>query len=135
VVEGGRYGSTTLTAVGGTETTDGPGMAEARVCGAWPLPPDATCASIARRAFRCVAGALALDPEVAADGMTMVSELAANTLHARREQGEQPAATPELWLYLRGAGPRTELVCKVFDAFPGWERARARPAPGAGRRD
>jgi len=131
VVEGGRYGSTALTAVGGTDMTDSQGTVGARACGAWPLPGDPTCASVARRTFRCVAGALALDPEVAADGMTMVSELAANTLHARREQREQRAATPELWLYLRGAGPRTELVCKVFDAFPGWLDGNV---PGRGRR-
>lgn len=101
---------------------------EGRACGAWPLPADPTCASVARGTFRRVAAALALDPEAADDGVTMVSELAANTLHAQREQCRpdrelppgQRAAAPELWLYLRGAGRRSELVCKVFDAFPGW---------------
>ena len=62
---------------------------------------------------------LALEPEAIDDGVTMVSELAANTLHVQR----RPApANPELWLYLRGAGPRTELVGKVFDTLPGWVR-------------
>jgi hypothetical protein len=102
---------------------------EGRACGAWPLPADPSCASVARRTFRRVAAALALDPETTDDGVTMVSELAANTLHAQREQHPRPdrgfpagqrAAAPELWLYLRGAGRRSELVCKVFDAFPGW---------------
>jgi len=109
-------------------------LVESRVCGAWPLPGDATCAGLARRTFRRVAGALGLDPEVTDDGVTMVSELAANTLHAQAEQGQQPgrgprAPAPELWLYLRGAGPRRELVCKVFDSFRGWVHGTA-PAHG-----
>ena len=113
---------------------DGLRMVEARACGAWPLPGDATCASLARRTFLRVAVALDLDPEVTDDGVTMVSELAANTLHAQREQRQQlhrdmRAAAPELWLYLRGAGPRRELVCKVFDAFRGWVRGNV---PGRG---
>ena len=122
-MDGVRCDGTPAAAAGGADMDDGLRTLEARACGAWPLPGDPTCASIARRAFRRVAGALALDPEVADDGMTMVSELAANTLHARREQrqqGEQRSVTPELWLYLRGAYPSRELVCKVFDACPGW---------------
>ena len=99
---------------------DGLRMVQARACGAWALPGDPTCAGIARRIFRQVAGDLALDPEVADDGVTMVSELAANTLHAN--QRELSPANPELWLYLRGAGSATELVCKVFDTLPGWVR-------------
>ena len=126
---------------------DGLRMVEARACGAWSLPGDATCAGLARRTFRRVAAALGLDPEVTDDGVTMVSELAANTLHAQREQCQQPplhrqrATTTELWLYLRGAGPRRELVCKVFDAFRGWVRGnvpvrgphRAAPDATSGR--
>ena len=106
-------------------------MVESRVCGAWSLPGDATCAGLARRTFRRVAGALDLDPEVTDDGVTMVSELAANTLHAQLGQPQElhreprTPATPELWMYLRGAGPRRELVCKVFDAFRGWARGNA----------
>jgi hypothetical protein len=50
----------------------------------------------------------------------MVSELAANTLHANRRQ--PLPVHPELWLYLRGTGQRVELVCKVFDTLPGWAR-------------
>jgi len=115
---------TPAAAAGGGDMNDGLRTVEVGACGAWPLPGDPTCASVARRTFRRVAGALALDPDVADDGMTMVSELAANTLHARREQrqqGEQRVVAPELWLYLRGgAGPNRQLVCKVFDALPGW---------------
>jgi hypothetical protein len=40
--------------------------------------------------------------------------------------------TPELWLYLRGSGEECELVCKVFDAYPGWAQGTV-PGPG-GRR-
>ncbi|HEY3883332.1 MAG TPA: hypothetical protein VGM12_32500 [Trebonia sp.] len=67
-----------------------------------------------------MAGEFALDEEAVEDGVTMVSELAANTLHAHQRQLQ--AANPELWLYLRGSGQRAELVCKVFDTLPGWVR-------------
>src|SRR3984957_16188683 len=99
---------------------DGLRMVQSRACGAWTLPGDPTCAGIARRLFRLVASGLALEPEAIDDGVTMVSELAANTLHAQRRH--PVPANPELWLYLRGAGPRAELVCKVFDTLPGWLR-------------
>jgi len=98
---------------------DGLRMVQSRACGAWALPGDPTCAGVARRLFRQVASGLALEPEAVDDGVTMVSELAANTLHVQR----RPApANPELWLYLRGAGQATELVGKVFDTLPGWVR-------------
>ena len=115
---------------------DGLRMVQTRACGAWVLPGDPTCAGIARRLFRRVASELALDRDTVDDGVTMVSELAANTLHA--SQRRPHAANPELWLYLRGTGMRVELVCKVFDTLPGLgARQRAWPhrLPGAGRRD
>jgi hypothetical protein len=93
-------------------------MVQARACGAWALPGDLTCAGVARRLFRRVAVELALDGEGTDDGVTMVSELAANTLHA--SQCQPLPVNPELWLYLRGTGQRVELVCKVFDTLPGW---------------
>jgi hypothetical protein len=99
---------------------DGLRMVETRACGAWVLPGDPTCAGVARRLFRRVASELALDQEDTDDGVTMVSELAANTLHANQRQ--TLPVNPELWLYLRGIGPRAELVCKVFDTLPGWVR-------------
>src|ERR1700685_1932789 len=99
---------------------DGLRMVQSRACGAWALPGDPTCAGVARRLFRRVESGLALESEAVDDGVTMVSELAANTLHA---QQRRPApANPELWMCLRGAGPNTELVCKVFDTLPGWVR-------------
>ena len=99
---------------------DGLRMVQTRACGAWVLPGDPTCAGVARRLFRRVASELALDRESADDGVTMVSELAANTLHA--SQRRTFPVNPELWLYLRGTGQRVELVCKVFDTLPGWAR-------------
>jgi hypothetical protein len=99
---------------------DGLRMVQSRACGAWALPGDPTCAGVARRLFRRVASGLDLEPEAVDDGVTMVSELAANTLHV--QQWRPAPANPELWLYLRGAGQRAELVCKVFDTLPGWVR-------------
>ena len=102
---------------------DGLRMVQTRTCGVWVLPGDPTCAGVARRLFRGVASELALDPEAIDDGITMVSELAANTLHASQRQ--PLPVNPELWLYLRGTGLRVELVCKVFDTLPGWVRGDA----------
>ena len=99
---------------------DGLRIVQTRACGAWVLPGDPTCAGVARRLFRRVASELALDQGSTDDGVTMVSELAANTLHASQRQTFP--VNPELWLYLRGTGQRVELVCKVFDTLPGWLR-------------
>jgi hypothetical protein len=112
---------------------DGLRTVEAGACSAWPLPGDPTCAGVARRMFRRAAAGLALEPAIVDDGVTMVSELAANTLHVHGEQRPRPPyAHPELWLYLRGSGPRRELVCKVFDSFPGWLRGNV-PGRAVGR--
>ena len=134
---------------------DGWRKVEAGACGAWPLPADATCAGVARRLFRRTASALALDREAVDDGETIVSELAANTLHVTcgahgngtcsmgrvgtpdgaqaRQAGDiadiSAPCNPELWLYLRGSGEQCELVCKVFDSYPGWAHG---DAPGRG---
>jgi hypothetical protein len=111
---------------------DGLRMVQIRECGAWVLPGDPTCAGIARRVFRRVASELALDGETIDDGVTMVSELAANTLHANRRQ--PLPVHPELWLYLRGTGQRAELVCKVSTLSPGGRAATCPAAPSAGHR-
>jgi hypothetical protein len=140
---------------------DGWRKVEAGACGAWPLPADATCAGVARRLFRRTASALALGTEAIDDGETIVSELAANTLHVRcgvhsngtcsmgragAHDGDHDGChgsshgdgadvgapgDPELWLYLRGSGEQCELVCKVFDTYPGWAHG---DAPGHGGR-
>jgi hypothetical protein len=96
-------------------------------CAATALPLDTTCAAVARRLFREAAASVGLPRDVAYDGATMASELAANTLHARanikfRGTPARPAAgMPELWLYLRREGGQQELVCKLFDSLPGWK--------------
>ena len=96
------------------------------------LPLDLTCAAAARRFFREGAAGIGLPADLVHDGVTMASELAANTLHAQANvefSGSKHRAVsglPELWLYLRGAGARRELVCKVFDSVPGWN-VGARP--------
>lgn len=105
-------------------------------CDVWPLPGDPTCAGVARRAYRRVAASLSLDSALIDDGVAIVSELAANTLHVC---GEHSGGPPELWFYLRGGGASRELVCKVFDAYPGWldgapiARSRIRPDALSGR--
>jgi hypothetical protein len=118
-------------------------------CYAWPLPADATCATVARQVFRDAVSEVGLDPDLHDDCVLMASELAANTLHARAvartggggdrlvsvapDMGGEPISSaglapqtrtvpgcPELWIYLRGLGGRRELVCKVFDCSRGW---------------
>jgi len=106
-------------------------LAEASVraggCFARPLPLDPTCAGTARSLFREAVAGIGLPGDLVHDGVTMASELAANTLHAQGNvefsgSSQRPVSGfPELWLYLRGAGPRCELVCKVFDSQPGWK--------------
>lgn len=96
-------------------------------CSASPLPMDASCAGTARQLFRAAAAGIGLPDEAIYDGVTMASELAANSRHAQAAVqfdgvlGCPVAGAPELWLYLRRAAGRQELVCKVFDALPGWK--------------
>jgi len=95
-------------------------------CFVRPLPIDTTCASAARRFFREAASTLAIPSGLLHDGVTMASELAANTLHAQRNAARNEirqrstAGIPEIWLYLRGTGRTRELVCKVFDTERTW---------------
>jgi hypothetical protein len=106
-------------------------LAEASVsaggCFARPLPLDPTCAGAARSMFREAVAGIGLPGDLVHDGVTMASELAANTLHAQGNvefsgTSQRPVSGfPEFWLYLRGAGSRCEVVCKVFDSQPGWK--------------
>ena len=95
-------------------------------CFVRPLPLDRTCSAAARRFFREAVAGLDLPADMVHDGVTMASELAANTLHAQGNvefSGSRQRAVsgiPEFWLYLRGTGARAELVCKIFDSEPGW---------------
>jgi hypothetical protein len=128
----------------------------AGMCHAWPLPADATCATVARQVFRDAVSELGLEPDLLDDCVLMASELAANTLHAHAvagpggggdrfvsvapDMGGEPISSagpapqtpqgPELWLYLRGLGSRRELVCKIFDCSRGWRHG---VAPSASR--
>jgi hypothetical protein len=101
---------------------------------AWPLPLDATCAGVARKLFRESVADLGLSADVIHDGVTMVSELAANTLHAQGnvefDGSRQRPVTgcPEMWSYVRLCPTGYELVCKVFDSQRGW-KAGAPPDP------
>jgi hypothetical protein len=96
-------------------------------CFARPLPLDGSCAGAARRFFREAVAGMGMSGDLVHDGITMASELAANTLHAQGnvEFGSNRlrpvTGFPELWIYLRGTGVRCELVCKVFDSQPGWK--------------
>jgi anti-sigma regulatory factor (Ser/Thr protein kinase) len=102
-------------------------------CFVRPLPADTTCAGAARRYFREAVSSLAMPSSLLHDGVTMASELAANTLHAqstaarRAGQASTVGGTPEIWVYLRGSGRTCELVCKVFDTERSWN---AGPEPG-----
>jgi hypothetical protein len=95
-------------------------------CFARPLPVDPTCAAAARRFFREAISSLSIPSGLVHDGVTMASELAANTLHAQRNVAEpaarqrSAAGIPEIWVYLRGTSRTRELVCKVFDTERGW---------------
>jgi hypothetical protein len=96
-------------------------------CFARPLPLDATCASAARSFFREAVAGVGLPGDLIHDGVTMASELAANTLNAHGNiefagSGHRPVSGfPEFWLYLRTCGSGREIVCKIFDSEPDWE--------------
>jgi len=121
--------------VAGTSPVAGAASLLAGGCLVWPLSLDATCAGESRRVFRATASGLELPDDLIYDGMTMASELAANTLYAQQnvhfeDAAPQPVAgAPELWLYLRHAAGRWELVCKAFDSLTGW-KCGTPPTPG-----
>jgi hypothetical protein len=56
-------------------------------CHAWPLPANATCATVARQVFKDAVSEVGLEPGLLDDCILMASELAANTLHARAVAG------------------------------------------------
>jgi hypothetical protein len=118
----------------GAATMSSPARAKADGCQAWLLPLDGTCAGVARRLFRAAVADMGLPADVIHDGVTMVSELAANTLHAQGSvefdgtRQRSVTGAPELWSYVRGCATGYELVCKVFDSHRGW-KAGAPPDP------
>jgi hypothetical protein len=123
-----------------SEPAPGPPALARGGCCAWPLPADATCAAVARGVFKEAAAVLGLSGELEFDGVTMASELAANTLHAHDNVEVDPAGAwplagaPELWIYLRPVAGRWELVCKVFDSLCGWQNG-VTPVPGSAEPD
>jgi hypothetical protein len=96
-------------------------------CFVRPLPVDTTCAAAARRFFREAVSTLPIPSGLVHDGVTMASELAANTLHAHRKSAlggalpGSPTGVPEIWVYLRGSGRTCELVCKIYDYERSWD--------------
>jgi hypothetical protein len=101
------------------------------------LPLDNTCASAARRFFREAVAGGGLPPDLIHDGVTMASELAANTLNAHGNvefggRSHRPVSgMPEFWLYLRSDGSGREIVCKIFDSEPGWDAGEPLPVGAA----
>jgi len=124
--------------VAGTSPAAGAAPLVGGGCLVSPLSLDPSCAGEGRRVFRETASGLGLPDELIYDGMTMASELAANTLYAQDNVqfegvARQPVAgAPELWLYLRHAAGRWELVCKAFDSLTGW-KCGAPPTAGMAR--
>jgi hypothetical protein len=124
------------------------GLAQASVraggCFVRALPLDNTCAGAARSFFReSVAGA-GLPADLIHDGVTMASELAANTLNAHSNieyggHGHRPVSgIPEFWLYIRNVSNASpcaitgrEIVCKIFDSDPGWDAGEPVPIGAA----
>ena len=83
---------------------------------------------------------MGLSGDLVHDGVTMASELAANTLNAHGNieyggHGHRPVSgIPEFWLYVRTCGPGSpgrEIVCKIFDSDPGWDAGEPVPIGAA----
>ena len=106
-------------------------------CFVRPLPLDSTCASVARSFFRESVAGSGLPGDLIHDGVTMASELAANTLNAHGNieyggHGHRPVSgIPEFWLYVRTCGLGREIVCKIFDSEPGWDAGEPVPIGAA----
>lgn len=96
-------------------------------CSAWQLPPDATCAQVARSLVRDTLTGLALPDDLVYTAITLVSELATNAFQHAPPHRQAPAGLPELWLYHRWH-PAPQLVITVFDTHRHWNR---RPGPQA----
>ncbi|MGI5171630.1 ATP-binding protein [Spirillospora sp. CA-253888] len=92
---------------------------------AWPLPPDRSCASIARSELGTLMLAMGF-PETSIDNARLaVSELATNAFrHAHNPEPRRPSVAAELAVWARST-PRPQLVVSVFDL-----NRRALPRPG-----
>jgi hypothetical protein len=79
------------------------------------LPPDASCASIARSMVASTMTALGFPDEVIENGKLAVSETSTNTyVHAAPLPPCEPITVPELWIWAR-THPAPQLVISVFD--------------------
>ena len=92
-------------------------------CHAWPLPADATCASVARQVFRESVSEIGLEPEILDDCVLMASELAANTLHARAVAGTGGGGDRLVSVVSDGEGSRSRRLA------PANRGASAQPGP------
>jgi hypothetical protein len=137
---GGRAKSATAGArvsAGATEIRLADASVRAGGCFVRALPLDGTCASAARRFFREALAGTDLSGDLVYDGVTMASELAANTMNAHgnvefASRGHRPVSgMPEFWLYLRTCGTGREVVCKIFDSEPGWDAGEPLPVGAA----
>jgi hypothetical protein len=122
------------------DSTTQMGLAEASLrhggCFIRALPLDNSCASAARRLLREAVAGSDLPADLIHDGVTMASELAANTMNAHGNvefggHGRPVSGMPEIWLYLRAFGSGRELVCKIFDSEPGWDAGEPLPVGAA----
>ncbi|MGH3388950.1 MAG: ATP-binding protein [Actinomadura sp.] len=101
---------------------------------AWRLPPDESCAPVARSLAKRTLVPLGLPGDLVYDAATAVSELATNALqHGLRAGGrvaDDAGCPPELWIHYR-IHPERQLVLRVFDPGRAW-RLAVRPGGGAG---
>ena len=115
----------------GREAADSPGAGASPVAGAGsllagdclvrPLSLDATCASESRRMFSETASGLGLPADLIYDGMTMASELAANTLYAQQNVQFEGAARQAV----AGAPPNCGSTCAMPPAGGNWSARRS----------
>lgn len=101
-------------------------------CSAWQLPPDETCAGVARFLVRTALTTLGITDDLIHTAETLVSELATNALQHAPSTGSAcsygpSAGLPELWLYHREQ-PVPQLVITVFDAHRRWNPHTGPPA-------
>ena len=103
-------------------------------CHAWPLPADATCATVARQVFRDVVSEVGLEADLLDDCILMASELAANTLHARAVAGTggagvvsltSPEGDRERWSYADLVEVAEQAVRRHEELEPGLDLAVA----------
>ena len=89
-----------------------------RSTGPAPRPPAASSARPSR-AWTCpVTWSTTASPWPASWPRTRCTPWA--TWSTAAASSARSAVMPEFWLYLRGRGARTEVVCKIFDSEPGW---------------